>query len=164
MTKVRAPLTFAEAAATVAGKLGYKPVGELVARSDRTVYEWANPESGTTPTLEQARTLDAAFLAAGGDCAPFREAYDFQLDLTIERQDACRQALVAEIAAVALEAGETAAAALALVKSNASPLEAHRAAAEAAQLGARVDDLQRRLASFLPDGAGSAAGKSGGNP
>lgn len=164
MTKLRTPKTFAEAAALVGGQLGYAEAGKIAGRKARTIYEWANPDSDTAPTLPQALALDGAYRAAGGEGAPFRDAYEFQLGMATERQDACRIALLADVAIAAKEAGEAIAFAIEAARSNASPLAIVRALGEAAQATAALAAMERRLASFLPDDAGSVAGNDGGNP
>jgi hypothetical protein len=162
MTKLRVPLTDADAMTRVAGLIGWAEACRVAGRADRTLRDWSDPSTATTPTLVQARALDAAYITAGGEGAPFRDAYEFQLDLTIDRQEACRHALVADVAAASREFGEAVAAALVITQSNASPLDAHRAVAEVAQAAERVDALHRRLASFLPADAGSSGTKAGG--
>jgi len=162
VTKLRTPLTFADAMTRVAGAIGWAEAARVTRRSDRTLRAWSDPELTPTPPIALALDLDAAFRAAGGDGAPFQEAYDFQLDVARERQDACRHALAADIAVVARELGQAVAAAMALLQSSASSRDVHRAFAEVAEAAAALDALQLRLASFLPPGVGLDAGKAGG--
>jgi hypothetical protein len=164
MTVPRIPLTFADAATQASGILGLPALAKLAGRAGRTVYEWQNPQTETGPSLRQALAIDAACRAADPDASPFLDAYAFQLDVQVARQDACRHALADEIAIVAREIGEAVASAIAILNSNASPRDAHRAFAETSQAAEALDALQRRLSSFLPDGAGPHAGNTGGTP
>lgn len=163
MTKLRAPLTFADAVTRVAGLLGWAETARLVGRADRTVRDWSDPEITTMPPIDQALILDAAYRAAGGEDSPFHDAYAFLLDVRVDRQEACGRRLIVEIGDLATEFGQAIAACLALAQTNASPLEAHRAFAETQEVAQRVDTLLRRLASFLPADAGSTAGMTGGS-
>lgn len=161
MTHLRAPLTFADAMTKVAGLIGYEAAAKMSGRATRTIYAWANPTTKTVPPIDQALAFDGAFRAAGGEGAPFLDAFTFQLGLVVERQDACARALVADVGAVSRETGEAIAAALTLTSSTASPLDAMRAFAEVTQAADAIDALQGRIASFLPSDAGSDAGMSG---
>ncbi len=161
MTHVRAPLTFAGAMTIIAGHIGYEAAAKISGRAERTIYSWAHPTTRTVPPIDQALAFDAAYREAGGDGAPFLDAYAFQLGVVIERQDACARALVAEAGTASRETGEAIAAALSLTDSRASPLDAHRAFAEVTQAAGAIDALQRRVASFLPSGAGPDAGSTG---
>lgn len=161
MTHVRAPLTFAGAMTKVAGLIGYEAAAKIAGRAERTVYAWAHPTTRTVPPIDQALAFDAAWRQAGGEGAPFMDAFAFQLGLVIERQDACTRALVAEVGTASREVGEAIAATLSLTHSHASPLDAHRAFAEVSQAADAIDAVQRRVASFLPSGAGPGAGTSG---
>ena len=164
MTKLRTPHSWANAATRIAGLLGYAEAGRVVDRAERTVYEWANPETPTRPTLDQMLALDAAYIAAGGEGAPFLDAHAHQLDLHVAAATADGRALIGEAGEAALECGEAIAAALAVSAGNASPIAVHRALAQASEAGAAIDAVERRLTSFLPAGAGPGAGNRGGTP
>ena len=113
------------------------------------------------PPIDQAQQLDAAYIAEGGQGAPFFDAYEFQLGLQLQRQEACTRELLAEIAIVAKECGDAVAAALGVATSNASPRSAHRALAEAEEAARALNAVMRRLASFLPSEV-SGVGNNGG--
>jgi hypothetical protein len=160
MTKLRVPHTWAEAATRVAGELGYAEAGLVVGRSERTIYEWANPDTATRPSLEQMIALDAAYIAAGGEGAPFLAAHAHQLDLTSAALTADRSALVEAVQTTARECGEAIDAALTVSAPNASPIETHRALVQANEAHQATGALVQRLTSFLPAGAGPSAGKA----
>ncbi|HEX8554360.1 MAG TPA: phage regulatory CII family protein [Sphingomonas sp.] len=162
MTKLRVPHSWADATTRIAGLLGYEAAGHVVGRSDRTIYEWANPESATRPTLEQMLALDAAYIAAGGQGAPFLDAHAHQLDLVVVAAKADCRELVEEVGEAAIECGEAMAAALTVSVGNAPPIEVHRALAHASEAGAAIAAVERRLSSFLPTGTGPTAGNTGG--
>lgn len=161
MTHVRAPLTFAGAMTQVAGLIGYPAAAKLAGRAERTIYAWAHPGSTTVPPIDQALAFDAAWRDAGGAGAPFLDAFAFQLGVAVDRQPPCTRALVDEVGTASREVGEAIAASLSLTRSAPSPLEAQRAFAEVTQAADAIDAVQRRVASFLPSGAGPGAGSTG---
>lgn len=163
MTQRRTPLTFADAMTRVAGAIGYPEASRIVSRSDRCVRSWSEPDGAKRPTIEQALRLDLAFRLAGGEGAPFRDAFDHQLGLAVSHATACRAELTNDIAEFAQETGEAVAASLALVDPAASPLIAHRALVEAEQARRAADALVTRVTKFLPHGTGSHAGNTGGD-
>ncbi len=162
MTNLRAPLTFAMAMTRIGGLLDFDDAARIVGRSNRCVRSWSEPGGTKRPTVEQALKLDAAYLAAGGDSAPFLDAFAFQLQVRRARHAACQRALVTEIAQVAQECGDAVAASLELTASGASPRTVHRAVAEAEEAHKSTGALLRRLTSFLSFGAGPGAGITGG--
>ncbi len=162
MTLLRAPRTYSEAITRIAGVIGWDRICKITGRANRTVRHWSQPNCLTVPPIDQAQALDAAYIAEGGQGAPFFDAFEFQLGLQLERQEACTRELLAEIAIATKECGDAIAAALGVVSSNASPLNAHRAFAEAEEASRALDAVMRRLASFLPSTT-IDAGKDGGN-
>lgn len=163
MTQARIPLTFAQAMTRVAGQIGYETAAILVRRSERTIYEWARPSTGTAPTIAQAAALDAAHHAAGGEGAPFLEAYQYQLDRALDTALACQRELAAEVASFARESGEAIEAAIAVTQGKHCHKTVYRALGEAEQAQTKMGVLIRRLTSFLTAGAGPSAGITGGN-
>lgn len=162
MTNPRTPKTFADAMTRVAGLLTWEVCAKLVKRSTRCVRNWSEPACAKRPTVDQALILDAAYQREGGEGAPFREAYEFLLDVRVTDQTACQRALAGETATFALESGQAVAAAIAVTQSNASPRDILRAVAEVTHAHTASAALLRRLTSFRPFGAGSHAGKLGG--
>lgn len=163
MTQLRAPLTFPAAMTRVAGVLGWPVCAQMARRGVRAVRYWSQDNCTSSPTIAQALAYDAAYQAAGGEGAPFLDAFGFQLQGAREQQDACRRQLADAVADASTESGEAVAAAVALTVSNASPLQALRALAEAEQARSAFGQLIRRLTPFLPSGTGSAAGNTGGS-
>ena len=162
MTHPRVPLTFPDAVSKVIGRIGSVDAARVAGISVDGLAKWSNPTNTALPRINQALALDNAYRDAGGEDAPFLDAFAFQLDVQGTEQRACRHALLKEIATVSLELGQALAAALTLAQSNASPLDAMRAFAEAKDAVDALDALQRRLACFLPSDAGSDAGNMGG--
>ncbi|RDE04671.1 hypothetical protein [Sphingomonas aracearum] len=163
MTLPRTPETFADAATRVAGHLGYKVAARIVRRSERLVYKWAHPSSTATPSIEQALALDVAFQSAGGEGAPFHDAYNFQLGIRVAEQTACQRELLQEITVATREAGEGLAAALVITQPNSTPREKHWAFVQVDEAHTAIGAVKARLAKFLPFGAGPDAGKAGGS-
>ena len=67
MTKARTPDSFADAMGKVIALLGAGEAARIAseaagrAYAERTMYEWANPDSGTLPSLPIALALDTAY-------------------------------------------------------------------------------------------------------
>lgn len=163
MTQARIPLTFAQAATRVAGLIGYATAARIVRRGERTIYEWARPNTLTCPSITQALALDAAYSAAGGDGYPFLEVYQHEIDKARSAATACYRALGDDVAGFAIEAGEAVAAAIAVTQGEATHRNIYRALGEAEQVQTKIGAVVRRLTSILTSGAGPAAGSPGVN-
>jgi len=161
MTQLRPPCTFADAMTRVAGTIGWRPAATIVRRTERSLRYWSQPNSRTSPTLDQALALDEAYQEAGGEGAPFADAYAFQLGAMVERREACRRQLAAELADAAREAGEAQADSIIVMASNASPLAIMRALSSVEEARRALSRVAARINSFLPIGAGPVAGKTG---
>jgi hypothetical protein len=146
----------------VAGVIGWPACAKIAKRSARAVRYWSEDGCKASPAIAVALAFDAAYQAAGGEGAPFRDAYAFQFEEVTTRQSACQRELATAIADVARESGEAIAASIAITQSNASPLLTLRASAEVGQLLAACNRLARRLVPFFPTGAGSIAENAGG--
>jgi hypothetical protein len=150
MTKLRAPLTFAQALTRIAGLIEWAEVARIVGRKERAVRLWSEPDKACSCTLDQARDLDAAYRAAGGDGAPLLDAYAYQLEVQVNRAEACRRELAAEIEEVARETGDAVAHSIAILDPGATPAQHHRALSEVDQAHGALSRLRRRITSFLP--------------
>lgn len=165
MTKARTPDSFADAMGKVIALLGAGEAARVAseaagrAYADRTMYEWANPDSGTLPSLPIALALDTAYQLSGGEDAPFRDAFSHQLGMAVDQQDACRRELVADHVAFLRESADLSTALIHAAQPGASPLDHHRALVEAQQLDSVLRRIRRWLPKFLrpsmPDGPGS---------
>ena len=153
MTQLRAPSTFADATTRVAGVIGWSAVAAIVRRGERAVRYWSQPNSRTTPTLDQALALDEAYAAAGGEGAPFGEAYAVQLGQQVERREACRRQLAAELADAARESGEAQADAIHVLAGNASDHTITRALVSVEEARHALSRVAARINSFLQVGA-----------
>ncbi|MEG3160904.1 hypothetical protein U1763_10360 [Sphingomonas sp. LB2R24] len=142
--------------------LTWKVCGQMAGKTPRNVRYWSEAGTLSSPPVALALAYDAAYQAAGGEGAPFRDAYTFQFKEITTRRAACQRELADAIAEVARESGEAIAASIALTQSNASPLLTLRASAEVGQLRAACTRLARLLVPFFPAGAGSVAGIAGG--
>lgn len=162
MTKLRQPLTFADAMMDVAAVLGWAGARDVARRSDRMLRAWSEPDNDRSPPVAIALRLDAAYRLAGGEGAPFLAAYAHQLDVEVAAAKASFDGLVADAAQLAHESGEAVSAAIAVALPGAAPRETFRAIAETEQAQRAAGSLLRRLTSFLPRGAGPCAGKPGG--
>ncbi|USU08921.1 hypothetical protein NF700_00930 [Sphingomonadaceae bacterium OTU29MARTA1] len=169
MTKPRTPDSFADAMGKVIAQIGAAEAARVASAAagrpyaDRTVYEWANPDSDTLPSLPVALALDAAHQLAGGEDAPFRDAFGHQLGIAVEQQDACRRELVADAAEFMGEASDLSVALLHAAQPGASPLVLHRALVEAQQVDGVVRRIRRRLPRFLRNVTSAGSGNAGGD-
>ena len=163
MTKARTPDSFADAMTKVMALIGAPAAAKIVDRADRTIYEWANPDSDTLPTLMQALALDTAYRLAGGEDAPFRDAFSQQLDIEVEQQDACRRALVTDSIDFIREASELHAALFTAAQPGASQRDHHRCLVEAQQVDGVLRRIRRRLPGFLRPVTSTGPGNAGGS-
>jgi hypothetical protein len=162
MTRPRIPDTFQDAMGKVIAQIGAGPASMAVGKATSTVYEWGNPQSGTLPSLLEALALDTAHRLAGGEDAPFRDAFSQQLDVKVDQQDACRRELVSDSIDFIREASELHAALFNAAQPGASPRDHHRAMVEAQQVDGVLRRIRRRLPGFLRPFTVSAPGNAGG--
>lgn len=162
MTLAREPLTFSKAISTIAGKIDYPSMAQIVDRSERLVRKWSHPQSNAHPTVAQGVALDLAYIEAGGDTAPISETYLQLLDRGIGERMANRLALTAAVASAVKESGDAFAAVLAVTHPGAGPREVHRAEHELEEAQSAMAVVGRRLSSFHPLGAGPSGETVGG--
>jgi hypothetical protein len=160
VTKARTPDSFADAMTKVIAFIGAPAAAKAVDRCERTLYEWANPDSHTLPSLMQALALDTAYRLDGGEDAPFRDAFGQQLDNEVKQQDACRRELVNDSIDFIREASELHAALFNAAQPGASQRDHHRAMVEVQQVDGVLRRIRRRLPGFLRPV--SAPGNAGG--
>ena len=159
MTKVRPPLTYANALHRIAGLLGVDAMAQAVDRKPGTVYNWMNPDTPEQCPIDCAELLDLAWQEAGGDGAPIYETFGLRLDEA--RADRFRDGfeLAQRTIASIKETGEANAALVAFAQPGAS--EAHRA-----NTVREVEEAIQALTATLPflkQGAGPDGGTGEGN-
>lgn len=154
MTKQRIPGTWAHAAVTISEQIGAKRAATVAQVSERTFYNWTDPDLGTTPTLAQAFALDTAFADAGGEELPFLAAYQAAAECRAIVVDPCHLALVDDLAETAREFGEAFEHTLAATRPTASRTEVLRAMTETAELQQATTTIARRLGAIFRRGAG----------
>lgn len=162
MTEVRIPNGFAAAMKQIADLIDWPACAEIAGKTVRNVQYWGQDSCSATPPIATALALDVAFQKAGGQGAPFRDAYVFQFREVMTAQDACRRALAEAIAEVTRESGDALAASIEITQSDASPLSTLRASAEVGQLLAAANRLARRLVPFDTAGVLPVARETGG--
>ncbi len=139
MTKRREPLTYHRTLTIIASVIGWDRCGAICGVGDRTVRYWSDPDCETEIRLIDAERLDRAFIAAGGDHAPFHRLYALRLEI-VERElaDACIATMAGR------SAKETGEAIQALIEAaaNASPDAIRRARKEGEEaIGSLKDSL-----------------------
>ena len=96
--KLRNPKEFAAAVTRIRAALGEEGCAQAVGRSDSLVRKWADPDHPAIPNLDQALSLDAAYVSAGHGDAPILGLYQ---DL-LENQISDAEASAGEIVPAAL--------------------------------------------------------------
>ena len=81
MTKRRDPLTFHRALTVVAAQIGWDRCAMITGRSERQVRNWSDPDADSEISILDANRLDKAYLASGGDRAPFGQVYNALLEI-----------------------------------------------------------------------------------
>lgn len=115
MTKRRDPITYENTLATVAASIGWDNCAGICGVGQRSIRNWSEPDTQAGIRMIDAERLDRAFLAAGGDHAPFHRLFALRLEI------ASREAADVDVAnAAALAAKETGEAVSALIRA-ASP-------------------------------------------
>jgi len=104
MTKRREPLTYAHTLTGVAAVIGWDRCGAICGVSERAVRNWSDPDIETEIRMIDAERLDRAFIASGGDHAPFHRLFALRLD--IAQADLADGDLVCAAATAAKESGE----------------------------------------------------------
>lgn len=103
MTKRRDPLTFHRALTVIASQIGWDRCAMITGRTERQVRNWSDPDADSEISILDALRLDKAFLASGGDHAPFGQVYSTLLEIAAAETDAD---LVMAAAEAARESGE----------------------------------------------------------
>lgn len=163
MTKLRVPNSWAAAVTRICDRVGDPAAAAAVGKCARLVRAWSDPDDAKLPSLDQALALSAAYAIAGGEDAPFLDAFAFQLNAKTNECTPCRRALTADVALAVREFGEACASALRLTDPDASPRDAHRAFADAQEADDAIDGLLRRLSSILALGMAPATTNFGGH-
>lgn len=124
MTKRREPLTYESTLATVAALIGWDNCAAICGvRSARAIRNWSEPDTQASIRMIDAERLDRAFLASGGDHAPFHQLFALRLELADQKVAGGDLVLVA--AEAARESGEAVAALLAAASSNCPTARRH---------------------------------------
>lgn len=76
MTKARDPLSFEDDLGMMVARLGAAAVRTVAGGpAERTLRDWADPDTPRTPPIAACFALDCAWRAAGGPGAPFFDTY-----------------------------------------------------------------------------------------
>jgi len=143
MTKRREPLTYHRALTRVAALIGWDRCGAICGVGERAVRNWSDPDTETEIRMLDAERLDRAFLAAGGDHAPFLQVYSLRLE--VAAREAARMDVANAAAQAAKETGEAISALVLAASPDASP-EARRAARQEAEEA--IEAFQSGLAAL----------------
>jgi len=111
VTKERTALSYEQAQARIAGRIGPKRAAEIAGVALRTFYDWGDPDVDRTISIAAAERLDLAYIAAGGESMPFLDTLNLRLRTAREERYGNQLALVDVAASFAKEAGEFTAAA-----------------------------------------------------
>lgn len=142
MTKLRAPCSFENALAKIAGVIGWEAAARIAGQSERCVRNWSDPDTEAGIRLDAALKLDVAYRAAGGDGAPMFQCYALRLEAETEAACADSAALCQATALAAKEAGEAVSALVMASRPGASHSDRVVAARETEEaLGALTSSL-----------------------
>lgn len=158
MTVERDPDTFDAAVTTIINLIGTDSAARAVGKSVSLVEKWSRPRTNRSPDVHQALALDAAYMMAGGTCAPMHDMHDLLLRRDVGEGVACRRALATSIAEVSEEIGDAVAAAVLLTQPNATFQQKQRAWRETEQAFAAVGRLGRAVKKFLSTGGQAPGG------
>lgn len=148
MTKRREPFTFHRALTVIAAQIGWDQCAQITGRTERQVRNWSDPDAASEISILDANRLDKAFLAAGGDHAPFGQVYNALLDIAVAETDAD---LVMAAASAAKESGEAVSAMIEAATTR-SPSARRRARKEGEEA---LKSLTRGLAALDHQEAGA---------
>ena len=104
MTKRREPLTYENTLATIAAVIGWDNCAAICGVGQRAIRNWSEPDTQSGIRMIDAERLDRAFIAAGGDHAPFHRLFALRLEIAQQLVDNCDVAIAA--ASAAKESGE----------------------------------------------------------
>lgn len=127
MTKRREPLTYERTLATVAARIGWDNCAAICGVGRRAISNWSEPDTQSGIRMIDAERLDRAFLADGGDHAPFHQLFALRLELA--EQCLANADLIKVAAEAAKETGEAVSAMIDAASSN-DPAKRRRARAE----------------------------------
>ncbi len=130
MTKRREPLTYHAALTKVAALIGWDRCGAICGVTERAVRNWSDPDTEAEIRMIDAERLDRAFVAAGGEQAPFHRLFGLRLE--IAASDGAALDAQKAAASAAKEAGEAVSALVLASAPDAGP-EARRAARREAE-------------------------------
>lgn len=152
MTKIRAPLTFEQAIARIAGHLGWEEAAKMIGKKERTLRDYGDPDHDAQISLENALILDAAYVAAGGEGRPIEQCYSLRLDAEAAASGHDDEAQARLVAEAASETGDALAALIAAIRPGATPADKALARRETEQA---VNSLTNTLPMLEAAGASS---------
>ena len=153
MTKRREPLTYHYALTTIAALIGWDRCGAICSVTERMVRYWSDPDCETEIRLLDAERLDRAYLAAGGEYAPFHRLYSLRIELSEREQ---QQRSLSDIASgAAKETGEALSAMIDAAGNISCPTRRRHAKTEIQEAIGKLQDGLTILDAA--DGAGEAA-------
>ena len=121
MTKERPPLSAELALTTIADHIGWPAAAAIVGKKEITLRKWSDPDLPCGISYGAAWRLDAAYMAAGGGWAPFRDTYHLLLEGAAAVALADAQRLAQCTADAAKEAGEATASLVLAAHPQATP-------------------------------------------
>lgn len=144
MTKLRPPVSAELALTRVCGHIGWERAAAVLDKKVITLRKWSDPDAPAEISFKDALKLDAAHIAAGGGCAPFRETYELLLKQAAAEASADAERLAQRTATAAKEAGEATASLVMAARPGASIADRLIARRE-------TEEAIAALASTLPD-------------
>jgi hypothetical protein len=105
---------------------------------------WQDKDNPRLPRIDQALTLDLAYVAAGGNSLPFFSAFEMAVSGQNSRS-ACLIAAMAALATLSKDTGEAVSAVIHALRPNAPPRDIQIALVELQDVDIGVGDMTQRL-------------------
>lgn len=162
MTKLRQPVTFSDALTDIARMIGWDVCAQILGVSENWVRKLSDPDAEREISLQSARRLDAAYVRAGGEGAPFHDCYALQLELTAGLHSRCSADMIQAVGKAVKENGEAVSAALHAVE-HGTPGARREAVREVQESIQAMTALLARLGApeFFDGGRSDEDGRSG---
>lgn len=149
MTKSRDPMTYDAALVRIADRLGWAEMATVTGRKERTVRNWADPDTGETCPVDCAELLDLAYRGAGGEGYPMADTMARRLELAATISFADQAALSRATERLVKESGEAVGALIAASREGVCAGTLNAARRELSEMADEATGALRKIDSML---------------
>lgn len=160
MTKAREPMTYDAALVRIADRLGWDEMAKVTGRKERTVRNWADPDTGETCPVDCAELLDLAYRGAGGEGYPMADTMARRLELAATVAFADQAALSRTTERLVKEAGEAFAALIAASREGVCFATLQNARREVSEMADEATGALRKIDAMLGQLPGTASSRT----